>query len=342
MNLEKGKSIIIISIIVFLIATISFILSLSDAPKKTVTAIRAAVKACDVAAFEKYVDLDNFFEKGFDSYINAAKKLDKDMNESSAEMAFMFKSMIVDELASGARRYIAAGGADGGLGESFGVGEELGVASWEFKSAGPSKRNGKNAVVPVKIYDRQVDKTFTFNIALSKTDKGVWRVKEIENAEELMIGRAKAVEDRLALLNAEVKEQIVKAMEISDVKLALKHSSNAFWSSNQLLVDFSAKNMTDRDIDTFSAKLAIRDPDGKTIYTLSDVGPRTNGNSGVAASARKQISSRGIFSPSADADKNLLQSGTEDKTGQVEVYYVKFSDGTALNTLRKLPPYVKQ
>lgn len=340
MQVAKNKIAVAVFAAVVLVGIWVFSAGISDSPKKSLSAIEKAVKKRDIETFEKYVDLQSFYSEGFDSFLLASIKWerpDEEVNIDDMGFMMMFKSPIVQEMVAFSKKAVEKGEIPdtdslGKLGDEM---DTLGVKAWEFKRAGSAKKSRVTAIVPVTIRDRQVEKDFVLDIELHKTDEGIWRVKKIANAENVILARFTAAKAKLNEVNAGILKEMAGAVEISDVKNALELKQGSFYSSHYVTTSFRVRNKgDDRNMTTLGAKITAYSASGDILYTDSSTWGKQKDT------GQRQWS---VFTTRKFLDKQKSEelSKKENQGGKIEVtpFYIKFSDGTELRELSELPPY---
>lgn len=332
--INKNKIIAIICTVIVLLG-IGFFMIGSASPKKSLYEIKQAVKNRDLDKFEKYVDLESFFNNGFEAYVMAdMKKHGMNFSMGDLEMAGMMRGMIVPTLVMAARDAVKTGDLNFHKLSNY---DEFGVNGWEFKSAGSAKKKGENAIVPLTIRDNQLDRDFIFNIKFARTDKGVWQVKELENAANLIEEREAAVAEKLEKLNAQIITDMNKAVEITKQKIVLIEDHSSFFRGGYFLASsFTAKNTLDKDIKDLYVNLTVFDENNENIIYES-----SSHATGLKAHQEEEFSERELLIEYREESEKIIKTGLGSKKAKLEVRYISFTDGTEIKLLRELPPYVK-
>lgn len=342
MLFSKNKIIITTVAAVIIVGILTLFAGISDAPKKSMAEIEKAVKNRDLETFEKYVNLQNFFSKGFDSYLTAHKGEEAGaMSAADAGFLSMFKSAIVEELITSAKQTVKKGEtlSQSAVGNMGGIAEEFGIASWNLKHVGSSKKRGKAAIVPVTIHDQQVDKDFVFEIELRKTDDSIWRVQEVANADDLIVARILAAKEKLDKINAVIMKELAEVIEVSNEKNGLEINESGYFSSRYAKTSFSAKNRQNKSIASFGAKITIYDVNGETLLSHTD--SWSDSKAGLLGTGKQGAFSTKKYLSQQEYDRLSKKENQGGKT-IIEVTYIKFNDGTELRELSKLSPYEKQ
>lgn len=340
MNFAKNKIAIIVCVAVVLIGAGLFWTG-ADAPKKTVGEIQKTIGNRDLATFEKYVDLESFFGEGFDSYLSAGIKWRKEQG-AAADAAFlaMFKVPVVQELVFLTKQAVEKGGASdmGSMDTMGGVFEEFGVRAWELKRVGSSKKRGKTAIVPVTVRDRQVDKDFIFDIELAETDDGIWQIKKVANAEDLILKRLAAAEEKLSEINAGILKKIVDNVSVTNIKAETGKSAGRYSASYYLKTSFTVENKLDKGIKGINAAVAIPGEGDAMLFEKPNIWAFFSDKQGIGVLGQKNIS---VNIPLSKANYDMLNAqGIKDV--ELVINYIQYGDGEELRTLDGLPPYKKK
>lgn len=342
--MQFGRNKIIITAVTIAVIAGIWIFSagISDSPKKSFSAIEKAVKNHDVETFEKYVDLQSIYSEGFDSFLLASIKWerpDEEVSIAAIGYMMMFKAPIVHELTAFTKQVLEKGEMpkSDSLGELGDELDTLGVRAWELKRVGSAKKNRVTAIVPVTVYDRQVEKDFVFDIELNKTDEGIWRVKKIANAEDLILTRMVAAKAKLDEINAGIMKELAGSLGVSNEKIRLELNGDSLFVSRQAITSFMAENNKDKAIVSLGARIKVYSKTGDVLYTHSAFWPTFKTK--LSAGEQRELSAKDY--PGKEAYD--LLSKKENQGGKIEVVpsYIKFSDGTEMRELSKLPPYEK-
>lgn len=346
---NKNKIIAVACTIIALLGIGFFMASGSASPKKSLLEIGQAVKNHDLEKFEKYVDLESFFNKGFEAYVMADMK-NRDMNFTQADlgMAGMMRGIVVPTLVMTARRAVETGNLSsekhGKYNDALSIADDFGANGWEYKSAGSARKEGKTAILPLTVHDNQLGRDFVFNIKFAKTDEGIWRVKELENAAALIMEREAAVKEKLDELNAKITVDMNRAVELTEQKNTMVKDTSSFFAGPYFLTNsFTAKNTLDKDIKSLSVSLTVFDKNDKKIYVNFDSVYSDRGQTRyIKAHEEKNLSSRLSLREYIEDERRIIDVGLDDKKVVLEVQSISFADDTEMKQLKALPPYVKK
>lgn len=87
------------------------------------------------------------------------------------------------------------------------VSQKLNTPDLEYSGVKSTQIDGNIAIVTLTLHDKKVDKDFDLKIKMRAIDGGEWQVVEVANLIEFMQEQEKAVQEKLAEINAPVKRK---------------------------------------------------------------------------------------------------------------------------------------
>lgn len=339
---DNQKKIGIGIVVAILCAVAFYFLYWTKTPVYSLNIIREAIEKHDVDTFERHVDLDTLFDKGFDDVLVATDRIEgKNSLEDPlvAGMVQMLKKPAVAALK--ARTLDAVKGEfdeegkerKNGSGDKFAdnLEKEAGVNQAVFKDASVVSKEGNEAIVALKFYNKQLDKDFTVKLKMAKLEDGTWKVKQMTNLVDFLVEADKAVKAKLAELNKPIREDLEKAVKVSDVELDLENDGNPFFASHWLEYYMSVTNETDKDIADLYIKNSVVGADG-TVRRAKVL----KYNQGLPAHETTRL----IYEDSLNhfiADEKQMMDHPEGLTLKAEIVGIKYTDGSKIEILQKLP-----
>lgn len=345
---DKQKKIGIGIVAVMLCALAFYFLHWVKTPVYSIKLIRDSIAQHDTVAFEKHVDLDTIYNKGFDDFIVAQSKISGDDildNPLAAGMVQMMKPSIVSKFKTetlelmkgtdaakntanpqtGTQSNVPADGASQTL-------NQKGKMNYmSYKDASVISKESDTAIVAIALHDRLVDKDFTLKVKMSKLDDGSWKLKELTNLAEFLIEYDKAEKEKLAEIDKPIKEQVYKALQIVGFT-GQKHTTGGYFPSYSLNISYSLKNSSDKNITRATAYCDFIDQQENIIktYPLNDF---LNIAKDATVSSTTIINLNEFDGP----DKKLIDTDPSEIMPRIKVMSIEFVDGSKIERPTKLP-----
>ncbi|HMM22959.1 MAG TPA: DUF3298 and DUF4163 domain-containing protein [Selenomonadales bacterium] len=238
----RSKSIIYIAValISIIIAGLGFyFLYWRNTPEYSLQVIAKAIRTHDLATFEKYVDMDSLISRAIDQTIDAVTNNTEDQNPNIQNMfrgfAQMVKPMLIANAKEEIKSYIEKGNFDSGqtkpqdktqkIGPDINIGEKYinpGGDTPQFKGIDYTKKDGKIAVVGLKLYYPKFESDVILEIKMRERD-GYWQATEISNLKDFLTNIEKAKHAYYSSPPHEVKPLSVLDREYKDEICTLKY-----------------------------------------------------------------------------------------------------------------------
>lgn len=310
-------------------------------PTYSLGIIKESIEKHDVATFEKHVDLDSLYTKGFDDLIVAADKIQGDntlSNPLAAGFIQMLKQPVVAALKEETLHAIKGEKEDNAqksenIADTFTkeMKSKSGLDSAAFKNASEISNDGKEAVVALTLHHQKFDTDFDVNIKMAKLDDGTWKVKEITNLVDVVVSLDKAEKEKIAELNKPLKEEMKAAISTSKESIDLYRGTNRR-PMYRLHYEMYFTNNTDKDIDKFTTLISVVDDDNQTYKQC----PITFSQRLFKAHSSIPLTYYDQLNPYSAKDKELINS-LDGKKMIVDIVYIHYTDGTEMKLLTELP-----
>ncbi|WP_371363675.1 hypothetical protein SRRS_45510 [Sporomusa rhizae] len=250
-NLETGgKSnkkivLIVLSICIIVGGFLWYFMYYTRTPSYSLNLIKESIEKHDTVKFKKHVDLDSTLSRGYDDLMAAMLESDKSLKQDGKAFfggfVQMFKPTIVSALKDGITRFVETGKwEDKQTNENNAqqispdkIANNSGLKNSSFKGVEYTKKDGKTAIVGLKVFEKEANKDFVIDVKMRELDDGTWQVAEISNLKEYFIEIEKAK-------NVMLKKYIDDTKSIVD-----NHNSKLNEISTKLKAALEAKNIED-------------------------------------------------------------------------------------------------
>ena len=198
---ENVKKIGLGVVVAILCALAYYFLYWTKTPVYSANIIRESIAKHDVVTFEKHVDMDTLYGKGYDDAIIAIDRIEGNgisTNPFAMGILQMMKPAIVNELKAKTLEEIK--GVDNGQSSkknqatkmAEGLQEKADVKNADFKDITVvSKENGE-AIVAVTLHNKKFNKDFELKVKMAELQDGTWKLKEIINLVDFLVEVDKA------------------------------------------------------------------------------------------------------------------------------------------------------
>lgn len=205
-----------LAIVVLILCAVGFyFLYWVRTPAYSIHIIEKSIKRHDVVTFEKHVDMDCLYSKAFDDIIIVSGKLDADpILENPFAIGFlqMLKPTVVSTMKYETLEYVKGEKGDDAQNSQQtedvlrGMKDQTDVDNAVLKKISVERKEGNQAIVVLKLYNRKLKKNFDLKLKMTKLDDGKWQIKEITNLVEFILAVHKAeVEDLRGDIRRRVK-----------------------------------------------------------------------------------------------------------------------------------------
>lgn len=193
---ENVKKIGLGAVVAVLCAVAFYFLYWVKTPAYSANIIRESIEKHDVVAFEKHVDMDSLYSKGYDDAIIAIDRIEGNgisTNPFAMGILQMMKPAIINELKAQTLKEIKGENANNGGRKNEatkmaeGLQEKADMKNADFKDISVvSKENGE-AIVALTLYNKKFDKDFVLKVKMSELEDGTWKLKEITNLVDFLV-----------------------------------------------------------------------------------------------------------------------------------------------------------
>ena len=198
---ENVKKIGLGVVVAILCALAYYFLYWTKTPVYSANIIRESIAKHDVVTFEKHVDMDTLYGKGYDDAIIAIDRIEGNgisTNPFAMGILQMMKPAIVNELKAKTLEEIK--GVDNWQSSkknqatkmAEGLQEKADVENADFKDITVvSKENGE-AIVAVTLHNKKFNKDFELKVKMAELHNSTWKLKEITNHVDFLVEVDKA------------------------------------------------------------------------------------------------------------------------------------------------------
>ena len=328
---SKNRLFIIAGIVTLVIVGILFyFLYWVKTPAYSLNLIREAVEKHDLVKFEKHVDTESLYNRAFDEVVQ--KSLSESgyaNNQLAMGIVGMMKKTVIDELVGQTKKYVETGDFEAtnpnnaakktnqpdGKEMASNINKNAGISYIQFKGIEDTNKDGKIAVVSVKIFDKKIEKDFIVKLKMRELDNGEWCLVEVANLTDYLTEREKAVKEKLNALNKPIREQIEKAFQVVSLDINARNE-NSFFPMYRLHYTLKFK------LPDNSKKVAqLKTKEGYApdkVYTW-------------------RCSAGDTLNPFIPNEEKIAKQGVDSFAKKFEVLGIKFEDGTVAEILTDLP-----
>lgn len=196
-TLEKkplNKLLISAIIIIFLIAAgcAWYFLYYTKTPTYSLNIIKTSVQTHDVATFKKHVDLDALLSRAYDDLMDSSLAADPQLKNNPFAFGFikMFKPIFTSSFKDDITRFVETGNWEetkpaNSQGPNMNAMEnKTGLKASTFKGVEYTKKDGKIALVGIRIFDQDLKRDFVIDLQMRELDDGTWQAAGFSNLKE--------------------------------------------------------------------------------------------------------------------------------------------------------------
>lgn len=342
--MEKNKKIIIGLFICAALGICYYFFYWIKTPAYSINIIRESLQKHDVNTFEKHVDLDSLFNKGYDDMFVAMGKItgeDYSSNPFLAGMVQMMKPSLVAEFKHKTLEFVKGNDNSQTSNQSNkddtqtavinGMENKANIKNLDIRDVWAISQENDSAIVALKVHSRNIGKSFNLKIKMNKLDDGKWKLKEVTNLTEFIIETDKAEKEKLAEIDKPIKEQVYKALQIVGFT-GQKHTTGDYFPSYSLNISYSLKNISDKNITRATAYCNFIDKQGNIIkaYPLNDF---LNIAKDSTVSSTTVIKLNEFDGP----DKKIIDTDPSEIMTRIKVMSIEFVDGSKIERPTRLP-----
>jgi hypothetical protein len=320
-------------------------------PQYSLKLVRNAIVEHNLPLFEKHVDIESLVSRAIDQAVEANlndpnKVQDEGMNNLAAGFVKMIKPQLISAAKDEIKSYIEKGKFEADSSKAattqsnpstqptnnpnisvqqlFGNGS----GSAEFKDIEYVKRDGKIAVVGVKIFYPKINHTGILEFKMRELN-GYWQVAELNNLNTFLAKIAEAERAKLFEVNKPILDEINNA--------AIIEKMNASWVNGgtySRYINFTTqiKFPSPKSISEIGAVITIRDQNDKLMLRYP---VKANGN--TKPDQISTVNWRKEINPFIKSDETLFNTPANTVKVKYQIQYLKFTDGSELKLIEKLP-----
>ncbi len=311
-------------------------LKVQKMPSNSIKIIRESVAANNFGTFKKLVDIDAVLDTAATEIVTAyINNSTNSMTYSTLELQNRYAALREDFLATAkvaVKDYVAKG--------QINFPDEMTPAQQWLKDSRVESCAINSYTRPVinegvartKITFYNVDLRFEFEleVALKKVTESTWQVVSAKGFDKYFKELNKALEERLADLNAPVQAEIEEILKLRGFDAAVDEGDE-YGFSKTLKLTVRADIFSDKPIEKISGHIRIDGRDDKSEVTPFETYEFTE-EDGVQIFVVNKI-----LNPFVKVDADVMRHGLKKRDIHIEVTEILFSDGTSLKELDELP-----
>ncbi|WP_312339432.1 hypothetical protein [Anaerospora hongkongensis] len=307
-------------------------------PQYSLKLMQESVVKHDLAAFNKYVDIDSVTSRAIDQLLELKLNDPRDVQDDTtknfaAGLIKILKPQLVAVAKEEIKTFVEKGTTE--LPDSQSPNnpkmKELlntGSGKAEFKGVAYTNKDGKIATVGLDMFYPKLNSTTVLEVKMREMD-GYWQIAEISNLASFVKKLEELETAKLAEINKQTIAEINNAIRLENITIT-KQSPNRYAK----VVTFPSRItfLTPKDIREFQGLITVKTQDGKLLLkdTVTAAGTTTPGKV-VDMTWSKEVN---MFSQS---DNLMFNTPADQLVVSMEFQRLKFSDGTELKILDKLP-----
>lgn len=340
--LDKRKKIGIGVVAVILCAVAFYFLYWVKTPAYSLKLLRDAVQKHDVDQVEAFVDWDTLLPKAFDDSLAAYENVSGEkLADNPLAMGFVqaMKPQVVSAMKQGVTTLIRgdqekdASKASQADQMAYGMTKNIVHNPVTVKDVSTISKEGREALVAVKLQDKKLEGEYTVKLKMAQKDDGKWRIKEISNLADVLQTVDQLTKDKLAKLNAPIREQIDQAVTVENPTMTLRSDHNPFFENKWIVYKRTLVNHTDKDIVYVGTVINIKDQDGKIVRTKNYSYTKHT----LKANGKVTIYGKDELNPFLSSEEKLSKEGLTGKTLEATITEIRYADGTSIKLLTEIP-----
>lgn len=305
-------------------------------PQYSLKLMQESVAKHDLAAFNKYVDIDSVTSRAIDQLLELKLNDPKDVQDDTtknfaAGLIKILKPQLVAVAKEEIKTFVEKGTTELPDNHNNPKMKELlntGSGKAEFKGVAYTNKDGKIATVGIDMFYPKLNSTTLLEVKMREMD-GYWQIAEISNLASFVKKLEELETAKLAEINKQTIAEINSAIRLENITIT-KQSLNRYAK----VVAFPSRItfLAQKDIREFQGLITVKTQDGKLLLkdTVTATGTTTPGKV-VDMTWSKEVN---MFS---QADNLMFNTPAEQLVVSMEFQRIKFSDGTELKILDKLP-----
>ena len=322
----------------------------TNTPQYSLRFVPKAFEEHDLTMFEKYVDMDSLISRAVDQVMDATTNDSKDTTNPEMQnmvrgIAQMFKPMLATAAKEQIKTYIEKGNFDSvanKAGKKQSTGPEIDVGDKFFKRGGGdiqykgvdySKKDGKIAVVGLKLYYPKLESEVILEIKMRERD-GYWQIMEINNLSDFIKKMDQLEKVAIDKLNAPIIAQMQSSITTANVQFNKRYEDQ--WGiSRSVNVVINFLNLTPKSIVETRWYLLVKDR-GSGQQLLSQK-INTTPAYPILGNKERRLSWKFDNNKYSKDDQLFWDTPNSNMQSDVKLVMVKFEDGSKLELLDKIP-----
>lgn len=291
----------------------------------------------DLAAFNKYVDIDSVTSRAIDQLLELKLNDPRDVQDDTtknfaAGLIKILKPQLIAVAKEEIKTFVEKGTTelpDNQSPNNSKMKELLNTGSGkaEFKGVTYTNTDGKIATVGLDMFYPKLNNTTLLEVKMREMD-GYWQIAEISNLASFVKKLEELETAKLAEINKQTVAEINSAIRLENITIT-KQSLNRY--AKVVAFPNRITFLTPKDIREFQGLITVKTQDGKLLLkdTVTATGTTTPGKV-VDMTWSKEVH---MFS---QADNLMFNTPADQLVVSMEFQWLKFSDGTELKILDKL------
>lgn len=342
----KKQLLMVAAMLTLLLGSVAWYVNWIHSPEYSLHQAIEAVRKRDVAKFQKYVEMDTVTSSLFDQAVEIYFAKNTDPNTSWANgIAQGFILMIKPQIIGKFKQSILEGIADGKIngdsisteGSPFEKLKEMRISTedseslpFHFVNIAYSKKEGKKAIVGNRIFlERYNSDDFILDVSMYEMD-GYWQVNDIDAKgfyNQIDVQETKMITEK----NRAILYRLAKSLQFKSA-IQVKRGSNDGWGFSKVVrASFPIKNISNKEIDSYSIAVTVTDATGKLIAEL----PYTE-EANLKPDTQKIITVDKEINPFISTDVELFDM--DSSAYQATVKEIKFLDGSIVKPYQMYGP----
>ncbi len=315
----------------------------TKSPKYSLLQAKNAFGQHDLATFEKYVDVEGITNSIIDQMLETATELEQPKDEWEQLGETLGKGLVTllkPQLSKLAKQQIAKLVETGKLEEEqqstksgepdFSLSDIWNKAGGEkagFQGIEYIKKEGKIAYAGLKFFHKEYNTDLILDLKM-RDKGGYWQVAELSNFADYMKKMDELETKRISELNAPIIEAMEKTFVVEEI--GKRNKTDDWGIDKKVIFSLRLRNDGQKEIDEYKVLLTCYSLDGRELKSLSlvddeNILPGKTGGGAWSTDVNMFMTSDDLLfdAPQSDLDIN------------VNIQYVKFTDGTELKLFKK-------
>ncbi|MBR6012735.1 MAG: hypothetical protein IK062_03005 [Selenomonadaceae bacterium] len=309
---------------------------MQSVPINSVKIIRESLEKHDAETFYKFFDADRVLENAAQEILTA--QINSEVNSttySTQDMENIYNSRKVEFISSAKAAlndYVSS--------KKINFPENLSPTQKWLKDSEINRCSIKNiskfvikdgkAHAKVEFYNSSLRFNFELEIFMEKFDKKHWRIVEVKNFENYLVGLNRALKKKLESLNAPIREKIsdIFVTKGYDAKVI---DGDEYGFSKTLRLTVKADVKTDKPLAKIIGKIIIVDKNGSEGVTPFEI------DMAYKPKGLQNFTVDKVLNPFVREDADAMKHGLRKSDLHVEITEIIFMDGTNLKQFDEFP-----